>query len=444
MSATIFEKGKGKKSQLNNLSGRIEALSSTPKQTTLDQEIIDATSSLLQMYVNLNSQSQTADVEMMVELARRTNQLTQLLDGYPTQHQVSIDWIVAKSILSFDPQLQELIIGLLDHQKAVWTSSSLVDNGDREKDLVAHQQPNVLDTTDIGRLVEVARDPSTSPSTLSSLAAISNPQVSAAVAMNENSNLEDLIKIVKSQSQIVELALLSRDNLQFELINLLGTSPSAIVRARLSKRLDLPPEIAINLALDHDEKVREAIAENPNLPANAKLRLASDLSRSVRFAVIRDRNASRDVIEAAYRSDPNDERMALMITESAEASPWLLAELASSKEYGVRLRVASHLSTPLVALRELAKDGDTSIRTAVSVHPNLDLSDLIELSKDREAMVRRGVALNPKTPDGLLLDLSDDPIDWVQRSIWDRKEISQELRTALLLKGGKNSKNQYP
>ncbi|MDA8276821.1 MAG: hypothetical protein M0Z45_01280 [Actinomycetota bacterium] len=429
---------------MNNLSKHIQALSSTPKKTTRDQEIIDATSSLLQTYLDLNSQSQSAEVEKMVELARQIDQLTRLLDGYLDQHQISIDWIMANSILSFDPQLQELITELLDHQKDTRTLSSLLNNGDRDKDLIAKQQDNVLDTGEIRRLVEVARDPSTTPSTLSSLAALSNPQVSAAVAMNEESNLEDLIEIAKSQNQTVELALLSRDKLQFELISLLGSSPNSLVRARLSKRLDLPPEIAANLALDHDEKVREAIAVNPNLPAGAKLRLASDTSRSVRFAIIRDRNASKDVIEAAYNCDPNDERMALMITESPEASPWLLAELASSTDYAVRLRVANHHSTPLVALRELAKDGDSSIRTAVSVHPNLDLSMLEELSKDGEAMVRRGVVLNPKTPDGLLLDLSDDPIDCVKRSIWDRKEISQELKASLLLKGDLNPKNLNP
>ena len=113
--------------------------------------------------------------------------------------------------------------------------------------------------------------------------------------------------------------------------------------------------------------------------------------------------------------------------------PDLLAELARSDDYSIRLAVASNPSCPPEILAQLAQDEDREVRQAVAAQQKCPTHVLVELLGDDASDVRLTAAQNPSLDpadlERVILSLNEE----VQRVIAARDDVADHVRAAAAL-----------
>jgi hypothetical protein len=183
-------------------------------------------------------------------------------------------------------------------------------------------------------LVAIARNPSSSPDLLASLADL--PGLVPALLENPSLPLSLIETFVAHEQPTLRSIAAAHATLPARLVAALAVDPAAIVRAALARRPDLPPTLLEALAIDEDASVRSAVASRAKLPAFLTQRLAFDNDPAVRRSV-----ASRPDLSAR-----------------------LSHQLVSDAKAPVRAALARH-STNAAVLRRLAKAREGAVRDGV-------------------------------------------------------------------------------
>jgi len=115
------------------------------------------------------------------------------------------------------------------------------------------------------------------------------------------------------------------------------------------------------------------------------------------------------------------------LSESQNASPEILEELAEDEDKYVRRGVAEHPSTPAEILMKLAEDEDKWVRQNVVENPRTPVEVLVRLAEDKDEDVRRGVAENPNTPSEALRKLAEDKDEYMRYGVAMNSSTPVEL-----------------
>ena len=236
-------------------------------------------------------------------------------------------------------------------------------------------------------------------------------------------------------------------------------SADTVTKEALAKDARTPSAVLAELGRDSAASVRLAIASHPNLPQSTLYELGHDPEKSVRTAALthllqlaglgssadamRRPNACTPQLLAViaedlhvsstelgtlcgtgyYLGDPPTPRAEVLaelaktrnpgvralVAKSRFATPSLLELLVSDSDEAVRVAVADNMSTQLGALSVLQRDSSSAVRRRVATRADMPVASLIELVADNAPDVRRAAALNANTPDRELTKLASDP-----------------------------------
>jgi hypothetical protein len=165
------------------------------------------------------------------------------------------------------------------------------------------------------------------------------------------------------------------------------------------------------------------VAENPRTPTEALLRLASDKEDWVRDALAERPALPPEVLVqlARHASERHAERIAgnRALMESEAMTEEVLGLLLRHRASSVWERLASSSKLTAEMLATLAASDSFAVRLLVAAHPNASPKTLQELGeKERHADLLRSLARNPSSPPKLLRKLALHVAD----------EISEEAR----------------
>jgi len=91
----------------------------------------------------------------------------------------------------------------------------------------------------------------------------------------------------------------------------------------------------------------------------------------------------------------------------------VLADLAHSADYSIRMRVAENHLTPVFVQRMLVNDPHPEVRSALAENPAVSEEILWKLAKDEDPIVRYDLADNPRVSLTILVALVNDDNPYV-------------------------------
>ncbi len=280
----------------------------------------------------------------------------------------------------------------------------------------------------------VAKNLSTSPELLRTLADSSDATTRQNVVANPNTPTEVLLKIgAEFPAQLLNNPIFS--SLLLEDFNLLEQIPASTLSSLLkceaanahtnsdrlcelasmstalarivAKNPSTSPELLRELSTTQDIKTRLYVAANPNTPKDILL----ILGRSFPEQLIRNPIISLLLLENPNLLPDLLNEMPLNTLQDClklEGMPaYVLEKFATHPDVWVRAAVAFNSNTPISVIEELASDQD-AVRQSVANNSNTPPILLKQLAKDKSWFVRQAVASNPNTPKNTLEELSWD------------------------------------
>jgi hypothetical protein len=197
----------------------------------------------------------------------------------------------------------------------------------------------------------VARHASTPAEILTELASDSDPQVSFAAALHENtpfSVLKDMDAVTAGVNPNAPATTL-RDLAKVGDIN---------VRGVIAQNPNAPVDVLDQLATDPEFFVRARVAANPKTPKSALEKLARDKNKYIFSWLTQNPNLPDDVFDYfVAKGAKGDVNVRRFIAGDRRTPGRVLAELAKDVEPEVRVEIARNPSTPISTLQYLVKHG---------------------------------------------------------------------------------------
>lgn len=171
----------------------------------------------------------------------------------------------------------------------------------------------------------------------------------------------------------------------------------------------LPLEEMERLVASESLTDRLDVAKNPALPLRLVGRLLDDENVSVRTQAARHPRLTPDMLELLLGSRNWFVRKSAVA--NLNATPEMLAALADDED--VQGAVAGNPNTPVEVLLRLAEIDEPEVREGLSDNPKTPAEVLLRLATDEDDEVRLNVACNPNVPLEALHILEDDFEDTV-------------------------------
>lgn len=185
---------------------------------------------------------------------------------------------------------------------------------------------------------DLAHDPDTSPSDLSTLAKEEDKDIRRAVAQNPNTSPEDLSILSKDDDWGVREAVAQNPNTSQEDIAALLKDNNIHVFVA-AETPDISPESLSRFTKDDVRwKVREAIAESPNTSQEDLSFLARDEDERVRRAVAANTNTSQE--DLSFLARDKDDLVRIAVARNPNTSQKVLSVLAEDEREDVCVAVA--------------------------------------------------------------------------------------------------------
>ena len=194
-----------------------------------------------------------------------------------------------------------------------------------------------------------------------------------------------------------------------------------------------------------DQDLYELLWENTNVSFERQIAVAAsdvppeillaDLAKSddysVRIRVAQNPNSLPETL--AMLAEDTEEYIRSTVASNVSSSYDTLAKLSTSKSStdSIRWNVAENVNTPPAILTELAKDENDYVREKVAKNANTPPEALTELLKDKKDSIRMEVAKNRNSSPETLTNLTEDDNSYIRRSVAENTNTSFETLAML-------------
>ena len=225
-----------------------------------------------------------------------------------------------------------------------------------------------------------ARHPDADPSVLDTLARDTHHPVRYNVASNPSTRPDTLEWLYtskgKSNDKYMKCSLASNPSVPIEMLEALF--------------LIVSEHIDENKWDTTREEIEKEVALNPSTPESMLLRIVENPTHPKQLQYVM-KNEGDGLTEAVIRKVAEDDGWGKSSVSKHRRLPLdFIEDYSKSKNYSIRMNIASHPSTPVEILRELANDEELSfgfytVRRSVESNPNTPEDVLINIQTRKEA-----------------------------------------------------------
>ncbi len=199
------------------------------------------------------------------------------------------------------------------------------------------------------------------------------------------------------------------------------------IRCAAASSPQASPDLLEVLAQDKDDNVRKAAAQNPKTPLPLLEMLADDEEERVRIAAAENPGAPLALLEKLVKD--KDRWFFEYLGESTCVQ--MLEMMARHKDESARAWAASNPHTPLPILEILATDKKFEVREALAENPRAPVQFLETLAQGKDAYFRELAAKNPQTPPLLLETLAKSKNYEIRIAVAANPQVSVQLLETL-------------
>jgi hypothetical protein len=267
---------------------------------------------------------------------------------------------------------------------------------------------------------------------LHDLAASADPATRLLVAAHPNLPPDRALALSQDPDERIRQAVAANRSCPVALSQDLARDPSAWVRQKVAWNEVTPPEVLAQLAHDPSAAVRQVVAGNPAAPRAVADKLRDDPEIRARRPYFRSPwmvlgDATGGPAGIAFVPQPLPQ-LSMLGRPPLPGAPLLETEDAIPPSSPLATSLSG---TAAAELDQLARSSDRGVRMNLAANRDASPEILARLATDPQPMVRQNVAGNAATDATSLMRLAGDEVPDVRRAVAQRTDAAPELLAQL-------------